>query len=102
MAASKSTVKRDLDLRLFELDVLAAHRVVLLQHQLVRRALLVLGGRVEVSGDGGRHQADELAAALLCHDVRPSLPRWAPEYATRVQPGQAVRADENRRFFGLF
>src|SRR5678815_1102088 len=62
-----------LDLRLFEIDVLADHRVVLLEHQLVRRALAVLRRRVEVAGVRGRHEPDELASCfcLLAHGVTP-------------------------------
>src|SRR5262245_34810225 len=56
-----------LDLRLFELDVLAHDRVVLLHDELVRRGLLVLRGRVEVPGVGGRHQTDQLASTLPGH-----------------------------------
>src|SRR5512140_1897466 len=60
---------RLLDLRLFELDVLAHDRVVLLEHELVRGPLAVLRRRVEEAGVRGRHQADELAArfTLLRH-----------------------------------
>jgi hypothetical protein len=60
MATSSATPR--VDLRLFELDVLADHRVVLLQHELVRRALAVLRRRVEEAGIGGRHEPDELAS----------------------------------------
>src|SRR3954466_11161774 len=59
----------NLDLRLFEIDVLADDRVVLLQHELVRCALAVLRRRVEEAGVGGRHEPDQLASrfTLLGH-----------------------------------
>src|SRR5262245_11406546 len=66
---------RLLDLRLFEFDVLANDRVVLLQHELVWRALAVLRRRVEIAGVRRRYETDELAAAFafLRHDTSPGL-----------------------------
>src|SRR6187551_3724109 len=52
---------RLLDLRLFEFDVLADDRVVLLQHELVGGTLAVLGRRVEEARVRRRDEADELA-----------------------------------------
>src|SRR3954471_24629705 len=63
---------RLLDLRLFELDVLANNRVVLAEHELVRRALAILRGRVEKTGVRRRDEADQFTARLTFfrHDYR--------------------------------
>src|SRR5215218_5196795 len=76
-----------LDLRLFELDVLANDRVVLLQHELVRGALAVLRGRIEVARVRRRHETDELAArfTLLRHSY---LPGGTGLMACRAAPWQ--------------
>src|SRR5690606_4751741 len=54
-----------LDLAFLVRHVLAHHRVVRLDFHLVRRVLLVLDGRVEMTGAGGGDQAD--LVALGCH-----------------------------------
>src|SRR5262249_57513267 len=67
-----------LDLRFLELDVLANHRVVLLEHELVGCALAVLRCRVEEAGVGGRYEPDQLATrfCLLRHGVTPGQDLW--------------------------
>src|SRR3569623_1151449 len=60
-----------LNLRFFEDDVLADDRVVLLELELVRGVLLVLGRRVEETGIGSRHQLDLFAFFLLGHRRAP-------------------------------
>src|SRR5215510_6581630 len=84
-----------LDLRLLELDVLADDRVVLLEDELVRRALAVLRGGVEVAGVGGRHEPDQLASCLglLAH----GLLRGLGLMAWRTRAWQALWASRPRR-----
>ena len=53
-----------LDLRLFELDVLAHHRVILLEDDLFRRRAGVLLGDVEETRAGGRQQLNLLGDRL--------------------------------------
>src|SRR5690349_11815779 len=62
-----------LDLRFLELDVLARHRVVLLQRQLLGHGPGVLLGDVEVAGVRRRVQAD-LDGGGLGHDLLGSSP----------------------------
>src|SRR5690606_12867654 len=53
---------------LSEIDVLADHRVVLLEHDAVRVVAAVLAGHVGEPGAGGRLQLDDGANVLgLCH-----------------------------------
>src|SRR3972149_4601681 len=56
--------RRLLDLGLFEVDVLARHRVVLLEHELLLGGLAVLALHVEVARPRGRLELHELTVAL--------------------------------------
>jgi hypothetical protein len=56
------------DLRFFVGDVLAHHRIEFLRLELVRMQALILGGRVVMTGAGGRNQFDFVA------HVRPLKP----------------------------
>src|SRR5258708_1647384 len=49
------------DLRFFVSDVLAHHGIEFLRLELVRMQALILGGRVVVTGTGGRNQFDFVA-----------------------------------------
>src|SRR5688500_9004650 len=94
---------RLLDLRLFEFDVLANDRVVLLQHELVRRALAVLRRRVEKAGIRRRHETDQFAAAFTFfrHGTSPGWVLWhglpgigkrhSPSSSTAVPPSVESR-----------
>jgi hypothetical protein len=56
LAASLSSCRFSLlDLRFLENNMLAHHRIVLLEFELVRRVLLIFGSRVEKAGIGGRY-----------------------------------------------
>src|SRR5690606_830484 len=91
--------RRSLDLGLLELGVLANHRVVVLAHALVRSALPVLGGGVEIPADRGGHETDKLTArfAFLCHERTPCDghetpgPLRAREYLTHPSPLQGAK-----------
>jgi hypothetical protein len=49
------------DLRFFIGDVLAHHGIEFLRLELIRMQALIFGGRVEVTGPGGRNQFDFVA-----------------------------------------
>jgi hypothetical protein len=49
------------DLRFFVSDVLAHYRIEFLRFELVRMQAFILGGRVVMTGTGGRNQFDFVA-----------------------------------------
>src|SRR5215468_3955392 len=91
-----------LDLRFLEIDVLARHRIVLLERELLGRGPGILLGHVVVAGVGRAHQLDQ-NRALLGHGPAspPTELRRRAQYSPRPRCQAPLPADGAKPLFDL-